>query len=302
MAITFSEMWQGRGASGAGLTESSATRRWRVRTDSKLTSWEEIQSYGIANNYLPARFAPHPDNGYLTARVIKSENQDDSPFHWIVTVEYSSKPLKEQEREKENPDPLDRRAKITWSTTVYQQRVTEDINGDAVVNSEGDYFPDPPEKDASHWTATVVKNVSAVPAWILDYNDCPINDDEFDIGGVTVQAGCARLYEIRISDLQEENGIEYYQLSFTLEFRKEGWTQRYLNQGFRIQGTDDDGNEILEHAMIWNDEERQYEKATAPVMIDKTMHVVIQRPTPSNVDFMEYDIYEEVDFSVLPLE
>jgi hypothetical protein len=302
MAITIEEMWQGRGANGAGLTESSATRRWRVRTDNKLTSWETIQSYGISIGKFPNRFDPHPDNGYLTARVIKSENQDDSPFHWIVTVEYSSKPLKEQEREKENPDPLDRRAKRTWSTTVYQQRVTQDINGEAVVNSEGDYFPDPPEKDASHWTVTVTKNVSTVPAWILSYNDCPINDDEWEIGGVTVDPGCARLYEIRIGDEQEENGITYMQLSYTVEFRKEGWVQKYLNQGFRIQGTDADDNEVLVHAQIWNEEEKQYEKATAPVMIDKAFHVVISRPTPSNVDFMEYDIYEEKDFSVLPVE
>lgn len=294
------EDWPERGSDGNGLTDSSATRCWKVRTTDKTTSWGEIQSYGIANGYFPARFAPHPDNGYLTARRIRSENQSESPLFWVVTVEYSSKPLKEQEREKENPDPLDRRAKITWSTTIYQVRIEEDVNGHAILNSAGERFPDPPEKDASHWTATVVKNVSAVPAWILDYNDCPVNDDEFDIGGVTVQAGCARLYELRISDLQEENGIEYYQLSFTLEFRKEGWTARYLNQGFK-EIVDIDSTPTLVIATVWNEDDREYQRASSPVLLDADGYQ-IENPEPSDATFEEYTIYEEVDFSVLPLE
>ena len=178
-------------------------------------------------------------------------------------------------------------------------RVEEDIAGNAILNSAGERFPDPPEKDASHWTATVTKNVSSVPPWILDYNDCPVNDDEFDIGGITVFAGCARLYEIRISDLQEENGIEYYPVTITIEFRKEGWDGRYLNQGFcEIVDVDDVPTKVL--ATVWNEEAQEFQLASSPVLLDANGYQ-IENPEPSDATFEDYEIYEEMDFDVLPL-
>lgn len=299
--VSISEMFQGRGGDGAGLTDSTARRVWRIRTSDKSDSWQLIANYGIAAGHFPRRFDPHPENVYLTCRRLKVENQADSPFHWIATAEYSSAPIRDEAQQREiYPDPVDRPAEIEWSTQPYRKAVDRDRNGKAVLNSAGDRPESPPEKDASHWVCTVTKNLRTVPAWLLDYNDCPINDDDFEVGGVEVEQHKARLYELRIGRKQIENGFEFYPVSMTIEFRKEGWLEKMLDEGFRKKETDGSGNVTRTHISL-ADDNGELTKVSSPVPLDGNGQPLAD-PTVDTAVFIDLDFYEPMDFGALPLE
>lgn len=298
MSVTKIEpMWQQRGSELGGIDATTARRQWRIRTDDKNDSWQMIAAWGIAAGHFPNQYDGHPENIYLTARRLRVENQPDSAFHWIATADYSSAPLRDRDIDRQlHPDPCDRKAKRIWNTTIYQKAVDRDRFGNAILNSAGDRPDKPPEKDASHWICRVTKNLRTLPTWILDYNDCPINDDDFEIGGIEVSEGCARLYELNIGEEQIENGFSYHVLSYTLEFRKEGWIEPLLDQGLRI--LNDDGE--LEHITI-ADAHGETSKVSSPCLLDGEGGL-LEDPTPDNAVFIDYELYEPKDFEVLPRE
>lgn len=277
-----------RSGESEGSDNSTVNRRWRIDVSSKL----DTESTILASGVLPNRYEPLPDNIFLTLRKLSLQHHDESPLSWIATGHYSSAPIPQKEREKQdNPNPLNRSATRRWSTTQYKVPVEKDIEGNAVVNTAGDAYDPPPEKDSSHWSVTITKNVSSVPAFIIDYQDA-INDDEIEIGGLTVPAKMAKIQAIEIGDLMEENNVSFYQFSYTVEFNKDTWVLSLLQQGLRqkneIDGTgrlpcvDEDGDPV-----------------TSPVLLDADG---IQQTDPAKIGavFVDHDVYEEKDFTVLP--
>jgi len=298
--VSISEMWQGRGADGGGISDSTARRFWRIRTNDKSDSWQLIAAVGIANGYFPDLYDQHPENVYLTCRRLKIENQADSPFHWIATAEYSSTPVKDKDQQRQHyPDPCDRPADIEWNTVRYLKPVEKDINGKAVLNSAGDRPERAPEKNASHWVCTVSKNLRTVPAWLLDYNDCPINDDDFELGGVEVEAEKCCLMELRIGKKQSENGFEFYPVQMTFEFRKDGWVDSMLDEGFRKKAIE--GDTVKRKHISLPDDNGELTKVSSPVPLDGNGQP-LENPTTDNAVFIDFEFYEPKPFGDLPLE
>lgn len=297
--VLFEELWLDRGADSAGIDDSSATRQWRVVTNDKTNDSLYVLSYGLSAGILPQRYTPHPSNAYLTARRLRADSQSETPLHWIVTVSYSSAPVSSEEKDKqENPNPLNRKAKFRWSTNLYREAVEKDIDDNAILNSAGDYFDPPIERDRSNWVVTVTKPVTSVPAWLLDYNNCPINESSFTVDGVTVEEKKARLTTIDIGEEQIENDVKYRVITMQIEFKKEGWTAKILDQGLRKR-LDLAGGWKQVHIEKEN-EDGELSKVTSPVLLDGSGGV-LEEPSPDTSVFLDYELYEPKDFSVLPL-
>jgi hypothetical protein len=297
--VLFEEMWQDRGAESAGVDDSTATRQWRVVTNDKTHDAIYVITYGLSAGILPQLYAPLPTNAYLTARRLRADSQSETPLHWIVTASYSSAPVSSEEKDKEeNPDPLNRKAKFRWSTNLYREAVEKDIDDNAILNSAGDYFDPPIERDRSNWVLTVTRNMTSVPAWLLDYNNCPINESSFTVDGITVEEKKARLTTIDIGEEQIENNVKYRVLTMQIEFKKEGWTAKILDQGLRKR-TDLAGGWKQVHIEVENDN-GELSKVTSPVMLDGEGGV-LDEPSPDTAVFLDYELYEAKDFSVLPL-
>jgi hypothetical protein len=285
----FDEIHSGRQGSSEGLAKTTSSRSWRVVTNNRYDDDVFVIRYGLSSNLLPQLYSPHPSWQALTARKVTASNQADSPHHYIVTVEYSSAPLDKEDKDKEdNPDPTTRPAVIKWNTVLYREAVEKDVDGDAILNSAGDYFDPPIERDRSNWTCNVRKNLANPPTWLLDYNNCPINSSSFTVDGVSVQARKARLSMIDIGEKQIENDVNFRTVTITLEFKKEGWQASILDQGLK----EVDGGE-LKPIMI------DGKSLTSPQLLSGGVH--IDAPSPDNAEFLDYDIYDEKDFSVLPL-
>ena len=290
MTVTlFDEIHSGRQGSSEGLAKTTSSRSWRVVTNNRYDDDVFVIRYGLSSNLLPQLYSPHPSWQALTARKVTASNQADSPHHYIVTVEYSSAPLDKEDKDKEdNPDPTTRPAVIKWNTVLYREAVEKDVDGDAILNSAGDYFDPPIERDRSNWTCNVRKNMANPPTWLLDYNNCPINSSSFTVDGVSVQARKARLSMIDIGEKQVENDVNFRTVTITLEFKKEGWQASILDQGLK----EVDGG-VLKPITV------DGKSITSPQLLSGGVH--IDAPSPDNAEFLDYDIYDEKDFSVLPL-
>ncbi len=145
---------------------------------------------------------------------------------WDVTVQYSAEL---QERE-EDENPLARPAKISWSAAMYQRATLFDADGKPIRNAAGDLF-DPQEVEDERWVISVKKNVAAVPKWILSYR-MVVNDGAVRIQGLTFAKETLRLQGLAISEEQIENNIPFYEVSFELHFREEGWRRPLINRGY----------------------------------------------------------------------
>lgn len=293
MAVTKCKfIHDGRSGDSKGVDDTRDTLRWRIVTDNKYDTAQTIYPPLAASGLLPKQFEPHPANIFLTCRSVRIDNQADSPYHWTATAEYSSAPIKESDKEKqEKPNPVDRRAKIRWSTTNYQHVFVEDINGKAVVNSAGDYFAEQPEVERSYWRASITKNLTAIPTWVLDL-DNPVNESQFSIQGLQVPPETGRLCNLAVGDREIENGFEYYPLSFDIEFRKNGWKIKPLDQGFRFIN--------LDTGELENITDANGDPITSPHLLDG-LGQKLANPSPDTAVFLEFDGYELFDFNNLPL-
>jgi hypothetical protein len=151
-------------------------------------------------------------------------------------------------------------------------------------------FNPPPLKDISRWTCSVTKNVPQVPPDVLDYTD-KLNNSTFEIGGVSVAKNVAKIMSISIGDLQREGDDEFYPFTYTLEFDPDDeWKGKYLQQGLLQKSSTDRIPCVDKHGA----------PVRHPVPLDAN-GAQLSNPTTDNAVYTNYDIYNTMDFSALPL-
>ncbi len=301
--ITFKEINDGRSGREEfqpdGTTVFMHARQWRVETDSNSDDDTVILAHGSS----PKIGTAHPN--HAKAKCIRRNAAPvmvGTKKHWILTAEYSDKWNIAE-------NPLDDPVLTEWSTESYQVVVTEEINGDAIINSAGDPFDPPAEKDDSRWTSVSRKNVTnAVPPWIFAYQDA-VNSDTFTIDGKLIAAGEAKLSAIHLSEPQERNAVEYRVLTLTIHYRGEGddagssgygsgsgsdeiepWDLSLLDAGMRER----DGSSKLRN--ISNEGDGL--PVTAPVPLDGSGQK-LDDPTPQNAEFKQFEVYFKRTFSTI---
>lgn len=312
--------------------EGNETRVFRVLVDSKTDTPTTI----AASGQLPAFLEAHPNNVFLLCRSLSVAPLTGHWQWWKATAKYSSEPLSQREREKLEPNPLLRAAKIRWESREESEAMFFDEDGYALVNSAGDSYDPVPERTICNWTCYVEKNVAAVPSWFLEYASV-VNEDSYKIprnvilagtgtGTGTgadelfdVEPGYSRLVNPRVSEVMEENGVQYVTMTFALEMKQlqnvdgsqvldpiartpvtfEPWDLIVLDQGLRqkipASGTgtgtavsgqirqilDDDGNMI-----------------NSPVPLDGDGYK-LDDPRPDSVIYFRHRKYRRKPFSVL---
>ncbi len=271
-----------------GPTTRSASNRLGVRsythgfllsTDAKADTEYDVGSHGD----LPVIGDVHADDTQAYCTELSVDNHE--PWQgWTATAQYST------ERKISKTDPADDEIKVSWTTEIYQEPVFSDVNGNAVVNSAGDYYIDPtPSRDTTHLIAKISSNHQSIPEWVLGMQN-NVNDSQVTIGGLVIAAGLARMSRLEISERQRRNDIDFYSMSFEIHLHKAGWLLEPMDVGFReleyvgdlVQIKDSNGDEV-----------------TTPVMLDGAGRAQ-DNPTPSSAVFGSYQIYETSDLSALP--
>jgi hypothetical protein len=306
MALTWENMNDARGGEESyqpdGTTVTERTRQWRVTTDNQTTDDVTIMADAAA----PKIGTSHPNHASCKCihRLCQIESHEKKRW-WLFTARYSTKWDIDE-------NPLNDPAKTEWSTETFQTPVWETIDGKGIVNSAGDPFDPPAEKDDSRWTSVTRKNVAtSVPNWMFAYQDA-VNSDTFTIDGISVTSGWAKVSAIHLSEIQERNEIEYRVLTVTIHYRAENedigsgsygsgsgsdtiepWHLNILDAGMR---------EVITSSGV--DERRNIINAgdgmpvSAPVPLDGE-GAALDDPTLDNAVWKQFQVYHEKAFALI---
>lgn len=162
------------------------------------------------------------DSGALAERISVKE---DGFCQWIAEVTYSTFTPDPAQNE---DDPTNRAPVMRWSSALYQVPVVEALDGTPIVNSAGDPFDPPIERDDKRMVLSYERyETTYSPALSVDYA-CAVNEDPF----LGFAAGLARCNSIE-AERHYEKGEWLWKVRYEFEFRREGWRARPLDQGFR---------------------------------------------------------------------
>ena len=268
--------------------------------------------------------------GTLTCQCVsrkpKRASRDDfSKF--TVTCNYKSILNQTEQSRIDHPNPLDRTAKVTWtSRTVMEAKnrlqlataasglelayktfsssFTFDGKPYLTANTARDPFDPPIEVPTVEWIAAITKNVTEPPEWLETY-DNTVNDADIYVGRRLVKKGCGRMGDIRIGENMKENGVVFCQVQFSIMTRKprtartgetvvpEPWDIEVLNEGMRTFG-----------ASRWKNIVDQNGQAVAkPVALDATGAPISVSGAPiaeSDLYWMLFRDCERKNFLTLP--
>lgn len=258
----------------------SYTRAFRLETDSRSDSAYTVGSHAS----LPVIGSIHPDDPAAYVDDISIDNTD--PWKgWTATYQYTT------ERSFDQSDPENDEVLVSWTSEIYQEPVFKDNNGNAILNSAGDYFLDPvPARDASHLIARIRKNVTSIPIWVLTYQNA-VNNSAISIAGLPVAAGQAKLQRIDIGERQKRGNSIFYEIAFEIHLHANGWKLEPLDAGFRRK--DDEGKRV----QITNDGDN--EPVTSPALLNGEGGL-LSNPSPVTAVYGDFDVYPERNFSILP--
>jgi hypothetical protein len=186
---------------------------------------------------------------------------------------------------------------IDWNSEIYQEVVQFDIDGNAVLNSAGDYFIDPtPSRDAIHLIAKIQSNVASVPAYVISYQNA-VNSGSVTIGGLVCGIGLVKIQRMVIGTREERGGVTFYKFSFEAHIHKEGWRLKPLDAGFRYLNYS--GLPVQIKIDSDGDVSATGDEVTTPVPLDGAGGLLVS-PSPATGVFGNFKIYDELDLTVLP--
>lgn len=260
---------------------------WRVESDNPQESPVNVR---LAAG-LPAPYAVFPGDPAAVAKSRNATRRTDTRLMWEVSIRFEFDP---EEPEDPEEDPTSRPAEIDWTSSLEVEPIFKDRDGNALVNSAGDYFDPPIEFPIARWQANVQKNVSSVPFAILDWAGA-INSAPYSIDGVSIEARKSRLVSVGISKKKRENEVDFRTITLGIEFQRDEYLLTPLDQGFRFK----DGTTLKD--ILVADSDGAEQRPSAPVLLDG-MGAVLVDPDTSTAVFLEFNPpVEEIDFSILPL-
>lgn len=160
------------------------------------------------------------------AVLVKVDPQQDrnTPDLWVVTCDYTS-----------NPDIKDTNPTIIERSPVQRQRILiRDVNGNVILNSAGELFNPPHEREDHSPAFTISKKLLFWPyALELAYTDA-INSVAvvYLSKGIAYGAGLIKCNGFTGRETYED-GLDWWQVSVALEVNWEGWNKPLIDCGYR---------------------------------------------------------------------
>lgn len=299
MAVVSAGKWyEQRGGRFQNIFDGEITEQYKVVTDNATDGPLVIREYFASVNS-PKIFygATHPDDALYTCRALVIRPL--APKGWEALARYSSRP-EDQSQQEEEPNPLDRATKISWTSEFYQEFthkalklrdsdgivLEEDTDGIAMLTAA--LFPmEPLEIDRVAWNINFRKNFLNPPDWVKTYAN-KLNATNFVVGNHTLAPRTCKMQSLHVSEPRIENEVTYVEVGGTIGYRSETWDAIRLNAGFY----DIAGRRI-------HDNDSPPAPCVKPWPLT-TRGTKIENPDEDSVNFRYYQIYETADFNDLP--
>jgi hypothetical protein len=286
MAVTFV------GPSGRSA-KNSAGKRTYTRKFKLTTSDQADTEYDVGSDpNLPVIGSVHPSDALAVCTEIQVDNTD--PWRgWTVTCTYTN------ERDiTNNPDSDE--VLISFSNEAYEEVVlTDEVTGNAILNTAADPFSEPPTREASHLIAHIKFSTTSVPSWILSYQNS-VNSDNITIGGLAVSAGQAKMQNLNVGEREYRSGVAFYTVTYQIKIKSGGWKYQPLSAGFNqlLEYKDETTGIIsLRKYDCYNNGDQK--PVSEPALLDAD-GVQIGSNNPTDGYFMSFDIYPTATFASLP--
>ena len=276
------EIWDARRSVESGNRSEGTVSHFRAfLVETSLAS--DDGAVVLASTIVIGTRHPNDFNAWLEHR--EAINDPKHRLIWRANLEYTSIRTRAI-------NPLAEPAQIAWSTAHFTKPAQKDRNGEGVVNSAGDPYDPASERDDSRDVATITKNVAVIPSWYGDYSDA-VNSNAGSIDGRTVAVGTAKIFDKRISPKRIRNGIIYRTMEIEVHFNPDGWDISELDRGFReLDGTSGNRKAIVNDA--------DSSDPSQPVLLNGSGGG-LSNPSASNAVFIDHEVYNQRDFSVIPV-
>lgn len=205
-------------------------RRYKVH----FSSDHDLKSCSYDSMYASAGGTSIPDYGEIhpqhDARVV-SVTPDATESRRIYEVE-----VRYEEDSDTATDPLDEPPDVEWTMRTYQEAVRQDIDGNPVQNSAGEYFEEPVTRQRHVPQYTLRRNVGTFDANRADKYTDTLNDSLTKLGGINVSATYAKIDEWTAKS-KSKRGVGYWEETVKISLNRDNWDDSVMDQGFRALDT-----------------------------------------------------------------
>lgn len=288
MAVTITEL-AGRPGTVDDKFVRTYTKTWQaVTTDSDdgpktviAAVRASIPSYYVSGN--------DTDLGAFIKSISATEKDAaNDHFTWVVTASYSSA-MEESDTEE---DPLNRRWEKGYSSEQYQRVAARDIDENPIQNSALEDFVTPVEIEDSRPQLVIKRNEKHFDVNLaVEYQDA-VNSDSF----FGADPGTAKIKSIAANEKVENlttGPFVFYEVTYTIQFKREGWKLNVLDQGLTKLVDDGSGGLVKEKI-----KDKNGQPVTKPVLLDGEGGELGDGDDPV---FIEYSVYKEKPFKRLNL-
>jgi hypothetical protein len=298
-----------------------ATERWSdrryARGKSAAKAWDVVhaanEDEAVNAAGVPRPGEKHPLDGTMYAEPPEATREGYN--YYVVRVSYG---LDEggQGGDQSETHPLNRRPRIAWDLGSTGEPFDRDIEGNPIVNSAGDAFDPPPNRDFISVFFTLSRYEQSFDgALAIQITNC-VNSTRFNVMGMFyVEIGQARLVSMKPTH-DYDAGAEYIEVAYQFEARFDGHQLRILDQGQRAIYTnaddeisigeifDGDGNQVSSPVLLngggapLND---QYKVANTDTegLSSASPPLGSELETTESACFLKYKRYPAVDFNLL---
>jgi hypothetical protein len=273
----------------------SYVRRYLVHTDDPDESMVSIRAA------LPTAYGSDPVDTAAVVVTRSAEQDEKVRTLWHGEVIWTWEPSEDEEE----PNPLDREVAIDWTSNTIMVPAIKDKDGDAIVNSAGDYFDPPPEREVERWIAQLEFNSELIPSNIRQYKGA-VNISPCTIDGEPIAAERAKIVALRISKKQrwqvdDDTVITYRTVTLGVEIRDdddESFDLELLDQGYR-QKIDGLVSDIMVEPDPDAEDDEKPQRTSVPCLLNGS-GAKLTNPAPNTAVFLTFDVANLRDLSIFP--
>jgi hypothetical protein len=285
--LSVNKMWSRYGSSLNAETMTIETAyQIVVEADPETTLYEIYSAPG-----LPAMGSAY-DDVFLGVTAKDARVERVSPIMYVMTISYEGKSQGEQS------DPVS----ISWSDTESDEPIDRDWTGRAICTANGEPIEGVTMKLADQ-VVTIQRQFLGFSPWLTHQYRHSVNSDTF----MGYPPGTARLtgFSATMANANINSVGEKWDVSATIQFRfpygdtlpSKAWYARVLHQGYWIR-TSNRFRRALDIDVAPPGVTGAGEPCVKPVLLTPTGEV---ETDPNNANFLYFQIYGELPYSVLGL-
>jgi hypothetical protein len=217
-------------------------------------------------NELPGVGEEFPTDGNSFVRRIELTQTRENSTHWIAIVTYEPR----QPGEFFDANPLDRPVRDHWEYREVEETRNRDKDGNIILNNAGMPFPDPIVVNRSESLLVLKKNYATRAE--IDTLNATFHDTVNDATWYSQPAKTWRYLHTTSSEVQTENGFDFYDGVTRIQFDPDGWDWNLTEEGFEhlnaaagdlVRPVDNNGLQMIQPVKLAADGTRAADGAAA---------------------------------------